>query len=190
MNKAVMLSIRPEWCAKIANSEKTMEIRKTRPKLKTPFKCYIYCSGGSDKLWVRDAAWRERWMNGPIAFLCNEKNRDGMNLGNGRVIGEFVCDGIEDLGVAQRIQSSVVRAACMAAPDIHRYLAAGPGYAWKISSLCIYDKPRELKEFRRACESDLRCESCALYREHDEACGNKALHLRRPPQSWGYVEEI
>ncbi len=42
--KAVMLSIRPEWCEKILNGEKTVEIRKTKPKIETPFKVYIYCT--------------------------------------------------------------------------------------------------------------------------------------------------
>ena len=42
--KAVMISIRPEWCAKIANGQKTIEVRKTSPNLKPPFKCYIYCT--------------------------------------------------------------------------------------------------------------------------------------------------
>ena len=37
-HKAVLLSIRPEWCVKILNGEKTVEIRKNRPKLKPPFK--------------------------------------------------------------------------------------------------------------------------------------------------------
>lgn len=44
MSKAVLISIRPGWCEKIANGEKTIEVRKTRPKLETPFKCYIYCT--------------------------------------------------------------------------------------------------------------------------------------------------
>ena len=44
MSKAVLISIRPEWCAKIASGEKTIEVRKTRPKLQTPFKAYIYCT--------------------------------------------------------------------------------------------------------------------------------------------------
>ena len=44
MSKAVMLSIRPKWVEKIASGEKTIEVRKTRPKLETPFKCYIYCT--------------------------------------------------------------------------------------------------------------------------------------------------
>ena len=36
MSKAVMLSIRPKWVEKIANGEKTIEVRKTKPKLDTP----------------------------------------------------------------------------------------------------------------------------------------------------------
>ena len=42
MSKAVMLSIHPKWCEKIASGEKTIEVRKTRPKLETPFTAYIY----------------------------------------------------------------------------------------------------------------------------------------------------
>lgn len=49
-HKAVLLSIRPEWCVKILNGEKTVEIRKNRPKLKPPFKCYIYCTKAQKKL--------------------------------------------------------------------------------------------------------------------------------------------
>ena len=44
--KAVLISIRPEWCEKIANKVKSLEIRKTVPKLKPPFKVYIYCTRG------------------------------------------------------------------------------------------------------------------------------------------------
>ena len=77
MSKAVMLSIRPKWCEKIASGEKTIEVRKTRPKLETPFKCYIYETQG---WWKRD---------GLRAF----------RLG-GRVIGEFTCDRIDRLAPA------------------------------------------------------------------------------------------
>ena len=49
-HKTVLLSIRPEWCVKILNGEKTVEIRKNRPKLKPPFKCYIYCTKAPKKL--------------------------------------------------------------------------------------------------------------------------------------------
>lgn len=68
MSKAVMISIRPKWCEKIARGEKTIEVRKTRPKkLKNPFKCYIYCTQGRDARRLR-GSW-------------------------GKVIGEFTCDG-------------------------------------------------------------------------------------------------
>lgn len=44
MDKSVLISIRPEWCELIVSGEKTIEVRKTRPKLDMPFKCYIYCT--------------------------------------------------------------------------------------------------------------------------------------------------
>ena len=50
MSKAVLISIRPEWCEKIINGQKTIEVRKTRPKMDTPFKCYIYCTKPEEKL--------------------------------------------------------------------------------------------------------------------------------------------
>ena len=42
--KSVLLSVNPIWCDLIASGIKTVEIRKTKPKTKTPFKCYIYCT--------------------------------------------------------------------------------------------------------------------------------------------------
>ena len=45
MSKAVLISIRPEWCQKIMAGRKTTEVRKTRPKMDTPFKCYTYQTG-------------------------------------------------------------------------------------------------------------------------------------------------
>lgn len=37
MAKAVLISIRPEWVSKILTGEKTLEVRKTRPNMETPF---------------------------------------------------------------------------------------------------------------------------------------------------------
>ena len=42
--KSVLISIKPKWCELIANGKKTVEVRKSRPKIETPFKCYIYCT--------------------------------------------------------------------------------------------------------------------------------------------------
>lgn len=150
--KTVLISIRPEWCEKIISGEKTIEVRKTRPKLNPPFKCYIY------------------------------------KCGNGKIIGEFLCDQIiEDRTYGHN--EEFYREACMSAYDAAAYAMQSPMYGWHISNLKIYDTPRELDDFRRACKNDWWCESCAMFSEYNGTCGNGSLQIRRPPQSWCYVEE-
>ena len=34
--KSVLISIQPKWCELIANGGKTIEVRKTKPKIDTP----------------------------------------------------------------------------------------------------------------------------------------------------------
>lgn len=68
MSKAVLISIQPKWCGLIANGAKTIEVRKTRPHLAGPFKCYIYCT----------------------------KPKKYFTAGCGKVIGEFVCNKLVD----------------------------------------------------------------------------------------------
>lgn len=187
MSKAVMLSIRPKWCEKICNGEKTIEVRKTRPKLQTPFKCYIYCTvemAGHDALWVLDAPTREEYSFMAVsAYLENPK---GANKGNGKVIGEFICDRIYELetqspGGSYYVKcedrpttNDVARQSCLTRKDMHEYLQSKVGYGWHISELKIYDAPRELGAFRKPeYPTGLRLED-------DE--------IKRPPQSWCYVE--
>ena len=81
--KSVLISIKPKWCEKIANGKKTIEVRKTRPKIETPFKCYIYCTKG-EILWLTQ--------NG-----VKSKTELAGYLLNGKVIGEFVCDWITEI---------------------------------------------------------------------------------------------
>ena len=71
-DREVLISVRPKYCELIANGEKTIEVRKTRPRITTPFKCYIYCT-------------KDFYRKG-----------DGYFQGKycGKVIGEFVCDKI------------------------------------------------------------------------------------------------
>ena len=95
MAKAVLISIRPEWVEKIANEIKTVEVRKTKPHLDTPFKCYIYCTNDkkdSDRLWVLREQIRKEY-NG-IAAVCAHLRAqpDLHSVGNRHVVGEFVCD--------------------------------------------------------------------------------------------------
>ena len=161
MSKAVLISIRPKWCEKIASGEKIIEVRKTRPKLETPFKAYIYCTQGKDARRLR-GSW-------------------------GKVIGEFTCDRIYELAPLNHAPDDVEKQACLTREEIVNYLK-GTGYGWHISDLLIYDEPRELTEFRRACPNSWYCESCAMYWENNGTCGNESLYIKRPPQSWCYVE--
>ena len=138
MSKAVLISIRPKWCEKIMTGQKSIEVRKTRPKMNPPFKCYIY------------------------------------KCGNGKVIGEFVCDEIISIDGAGRIQSDIARPTCLEPAELHQYLGAAVGYGWHTSNLKIYDHPRDLWEFTGLRETKF---------------GLAPGPITRPPQSWRYVEE-
>lgn len=178
MSKAVMISIQPRWCELIANGEKTMEVRKTRPKLETPFKCYIYCTAGADKLWIADTVRRNWWGNTHVAHLCQAKNCGGMNLGNRKVIGEFVCDKVYEIAPLNHAPDDTEQQACLSREGIARYLK-GRGWGWHISDLKIYDKPVDITNFRN-------CNGCEYMGDCDTYCWKP---MQRPPQSWCYVEE-
>lgn len=188
MSKAVMLSIRPKWCEKIASGEKTVEVRKTRPKLETPFMCYIYCT--LDK----------------ISYRTNTVGRC-----NGKVIGEFTCDRIYELAPLNHAPDDVEKQACLTREEIVNYLK-GTGYGWHILDLKIYDNPQELSKFRvedkpaiKACKHRFRARQpeyvarhggwlqggwCCMKNGEPEWCENCLTKpLTRPPQSWCYVEE-
>lgn len=183
MSKAVMLSVRPKWVEKIANGEKTIEVRKTRPKLDTPFKCYIYCT--LPKYPHED-------------FIATDYPRPQF-YGGGKVVGEFICDHIDEYDDDTifsfrhedyaRWNDFDLDRACMHPEDFQNYANGKWLYGWHISDLLIYDQPRELTAFRRLCPNDLCCEACAMYSNNGGICNNGALPLRRPPQSWCYVEE-
>lgn len=127
MSKAVLISIRPKWCEKIADGEKTIEVRRTRPKLETPFKVYIYCTAGYLQYVTQ---------NGMLCHMsgCRE------------VIGEFICDKIYELAPLNHAPDDVEQMACLTREEIVQYLR-GIGYGWHISNLRIYDHPRKLWEF-------------------------------------------
>lgn len=167
--KSVMLSIRPKWCEKIIDGEKTIEARKTKPKLETPFKCYIYCTSGRPDLNIPISP--ERLMQDYL----DTGSMQSLNcpLGNGKVIGEFTCDRIYELAPLNHAPNDVEKQACLTREEIVNYLK-GTGYGWHISDLLIYDQPRELSEF-----TGLR----------NTRFGAAPYDIKRAPQSWCYVEE-
>lgn len=182
MAKAVLISIRPEWVEKILAGEKTLEVRKARPKLETPFKVYIYCTSGRPDLNIPispQRLMRDYLDTGSMRSL-------NCPLGNGKVIGEFVCDTyVTDKTFGHDTLFNA--AACMSESDMVAYSAGTPLYGWHISDLKIYDTPKKLREFERPYE----CDGCdaKLWASECNACHDNNK-LKRPPQSWCYVEEL
>ena len=179
MSKAVLISIRPKWVEKIASGEKTIEVRKTKPKLDTPFKCYIYCT--LPKYPHED-------------FIATDYPRPQF-YGGGKVIGEFTCDRIYEIrkrGIPENfdycylslnewgnddIETEIraISASCVSKEELNAYGAKAPLlYGWHISDLRIYDAPRELSGF-----TGLR----------NTRFGAAPYDIKRAPQSWCYVED-
>lgn len=178
MSKAVLISIRPKWCEKIANGEKTIEVRKTKPKLETPFKCYIYCT--LPKYPHED-------------FIATDYPRPQF-YGGGKVIGEFTCDAITRVNIcgfwddSGKQLDNRLKETCLTAEEFCDYLGENVGYGWHISDLRIYDTPKELSEFKTLCRVDADCCACPYYNYTKMDCDGRVIG--RPPQSWCYVEAM
>ena len=180
--KSVLISIQPKWVNKIVSGEKTIEVRKTRPKLETPFKCCIY---------ETTAKYKTRLLG--LNCTCQ---------GKGKVIGEFVCDKIYNLfpfamGTGIELLDELVspemfcKESCLTEQEICDYIGEKDGYGWHISNLKIYDKPKELSEFGNLCRKDClrlgKGKSCEFLSTNGTPC-NRIIPIKRPPQSWCYVE--
>lgn len=173
MTRAILISIRPEWVNKIVTGKKTVEIRKTKPNLETPFKCYIYeTQGKSDTPWIDE--------DGHMIFR-----------GCGKVVGEFVCDRITGITLESMPhpelagwteywyeweEDDLKLKSCLTYNQIDEYLNRKEGYAWHITNARIfYPFPVELSEF-----TGVRASGTWL----------EQYKIQRAPQSWCYVEEL
>ena len=160
--KAVMISIQPKWVEKIVKGEKTIEVRKSRPKIDTPFKCYIYCTK----------------LNYPPTVLLKNKNNNvyfgdyrsagyGVYIATGKVIGEFVCDYVKEYTSNERGWYCYDLETCLLCDEIAGYGKGKTLYGWHISDLQVYDKPKELSEFKNL----------------------EGEPIKNAYQSWGYINE-
>lgn len=172
--KSVLISISPKWCGLIASGKKTIEVRKTAPKLPTPFKCYIYCTSVKS-MNLQDYVAVHRATGGAVDdWSC-------------KVFGEFVCDLI-GFHPGTDIPSS-----CVPIEELEKYANGKMLARWHISDLKIYDKPKELRSFWKADKCPYATESGCTYKYHcfragqTQRCGET---LTSPPQSWCYVEEM
>lgn len=181
--KSVLISIQPKWVELIASGKKTIEVRKTRPKIDTPFKCYIYQTRKPISV----------MFSGTGKHISEYDKTYCYNKRSGKVIGEFVCDRIEEytfftnlakfsnMGLPCGTFSSYLifeddyKKMCLSYDEVKKYGKGATLYGWHISDLVIYDKPKELSEFQKpTMPTGLKWENNSI---------------TRPPQSWCYVEE-
>lgn len=178
MSKAVLISIRPEWVNLIWAGKKTAEVRKTYPKapdLPYPFKCYIYRTQTPGRLidiikdgnkldWYLPEGEEPTVYHGKPTFIKTLPEK-------GAVVAEFVCDRIECAweyaDLKNRNFEPVYRqplhgCTCLTDAEIAEYANGNAVYSWHISDLKCYDRPLKLSAFG----------------------------LKRPPQSWCYVQEL
>ena len=178
-DRAVLLSIKPKYCELIASGKKTVEVRKTRPKIPTPFKCYIYCTKPKmiTKYVFKPEDYPE-YMRPEKTVFCKVPDASSPFCspvnGNSKVIGEFVCDEIISFGFTPynhgeymvsfdvNNEHDILKASCLSFNEMYEYIGENVGYGYHISKLVIYDTPKELSEFG----------------------------LKRAPQSWCYVQEV
>lgn len=198
--KAVLMSIQPKLCELIASGKKTVEVRKTKPKLETPFKVYIYCTKDGYKGIFQDKP-----------YLTHNRQ-----ICNGKVIGEFVCDFItnyeaelwddetfecikefyepDDFAEYGEYEYKTIadnsddfwkeqhlcKVSCLSIEELRKYIGTGINefYGWHISNLVIYNEPKALSEF-------INNSSVLTFNDNGKLVYSG---MNRPPQSWCYVE--
>lgn len=189
--KNILLAVRPKWVEKICHEigkdengkpiyEKRIEVRKSAPK-EVPFKGYIYCTKGKDGY---------EWL-----YRVDNNGYGKAQSWHGKVIGEFVCDKVYSIknqgsrfSVAdeeESVTNEIARQSCLDYYDMVSYLGNKYGYAWHISDLQIYDKPKELSEFKIGCKG---CKERDTYHCKFYCYGERPI--TRPPQSWMFVKGL
>ena len=178
--KSIMISHSPESCKLILSGEKTLDIRKAKPKIDPPFKCYIYCTLSGSNEFFKNVC------GGDVA----KWNRSGIALKKGKVVGEYVCDKIvdtRDIGGEEFFSKSK-----MTLDDWRKYTNYTKRQIWGyyITDVKIYE-PMLISNFYKRCKL-APCGEC-IYNFLDEDngyyCGrNENPVITRPPQTWIYVE--
>lgn len=203
----VLLPTKPKWCKPIMSGIKTVEIRKTRPNIDFPFKCYIYETKGK--------------------YTSHLVGSKFTHQGLGKVIGEFTCDKIDTIykrGVDNNfdycylpldnvwgnddieIEITAIKNSCISKEELNDYGKNSHCiYAWHISNLIIYDEPKEITDFYKPCiDKYYYCPCCKLgtvyiseteeeFYRVDGECNTEWIchnYVKRAPQSWCYIRKM
>lgn len=218
MKKAVMLSVNPKSCSWIARGIKTVDIRKTRPKLEPPFKVYVYCTKPETRLVCiikdGDDIYGETY-HGKTRFIKVEKHEYPMLGKSQKVIGEFVCNEISKVYKCCEVHDElpsrpceywlewdeydrdITSASCLSCEEIMAYIGESDYcYAWHISNFKLYDHPRDIDVFFTDRDCGCGRKNCKYfdkgngYNVEDDCLAYYGKPLFKAPQSWCYVKEV
>ena len=189
--KAIMISIKPKWAAKILNGEKTIEIRKTMPKCDLPIDVYIYCTKEDSlsllKTYPKDTyVCEQEFKCNDFPYLCSGYE------GKGKVVAKFTLNKVEEITPQMwtpKIEHEILEKSCLKKNELFDYVCSHEGtedkpfYAWHISNLEIFNKPKELREFRYYKRFD--CYNADFdYRTIEY----RKISLTKAPQNYMFIE--
>lgn len=157
--KAILMSIKHRHNENIHSGAKTNELRTKPPKIECPFKVYNFDTVSSG--------------------------------GCGKVVSEWICDSMETYRICIGIPKHLLDTGCVTSNEIMKYTDNGNKdlTAMHISDLVIYDKPKDLNEFKKI-NRDCFYSDLGLAIPNCDKCKEPTCFIQRPPQSWCYVEEL
>lgn len=187
--KAILISIKPQWVAKILNGEKTLEVRKSMPKCDLPIDVYIYCTK-EDSLGRIKELPKDRYFVDCVETPQDFAKMDSGYDGKGKVVAKFTLNNVDEHHVlpTERILpfnwnvEKKLKDLCLTKEEVMAY-GNGEDYQaflWHIDNLVIFGRPKELSEFRSANKYEAFINTIKVYRVYKP--------LTKAPQSWCYVE--
>lgn len=140
--KSILMSIQPQWVAKILNGEKTIEVRKRFPKDFVGW-VYIYCTKGGVGL-IKDRNGEVVECNKNL-FPFGEGDPQRGELLNGKIVAKFWCDKVEAYSHDDTIRTSTIEKTCLTSHELWLYAGDKEACFIHIDHLCVFDEPVELK---------------------------------------------
>lgn len=176
--KSVLMSISPYWYYLIGENIKTIEVRKTIPRANDwngIVECYMTKDMKSFSRIPKEfqAKYAPHMGKVGMRFVCDAV--EGFHYGFQEPAG---ANSVYDCYIGYPVDLYDTDDTCLTRQEIDDYGKKAFLYCWHISDLKIYDKPRELSEF-----------TYWIGFVSDYTTDNHG-HLKRPPQSWSYVEEL
>lgn len=178
----VLASLKPYYYYLIGEKIKTLEIRKS--DLKNLPQDVLFYMSKDEKSFAK------------IPKEFQEKYRKHF----GKVGIEFTCDKSICLDyypqdytdMPGKFSEMICKESCLSYNEIMAYKKEKLAYGWHISNLKVYGEPKELSELwgRKNCLAAHTVECWNCFAACREINGKHYQPLRRPPQSFQFVEEL